>query len=83
MKVNKQAILELKEKGLTAKEISVKLKLPYASVFYHYDENKRKVTIKKNSLYQKKNKPKRGDAYREYQRKYHNERYWRLKEAGQ
>lgn len=75
MKVNKQAILELKEKGLTAKEISVKLKLPYASVFYHYDEDNRNNVIKKNAIYQKKNKPKRGDAYREYQRKYHKEWY--------
>jgi len=43
------------------------------------NEDYRKDKIKKQLEYQKKNPPKRGDNYRNYQREYQKKRYWEKK----
>jgi len=57
MKLTKKQInkiKELKEKGSTAKEISIELKIPTSTVQYHYDENNKNRQIKYQQEYQKK-----------------------------
>lgn len=73
-------ILKLKEEGKTTKQIAAELNLPYSTTFYHFSETRKLKAKTYQSDYQKRNKPKRGDKYRDYQRDYQNKRYWRLKE---
>ena len=82
MKLTKQQIKkieDLKKKGRTAKEVSKELNLNYQTVLYHYNPKVKEYKINYQREYQKKNKPVRDDKYREYQRIYHKERYWKLK----
>ena len=84
MKVTKEQVIrikKLKKKGLMQKEISKILNLKESTVSYYYSEGRKDKAIKYQKEYQKKNPPKRTDRLREYQRKYHKERYWRLKKT--
>ena len=67
----KEQILKLKNEGLTIKEISIKLNLPYSSVCYHFADRYKNRALNYQKEYQKNNKQKRGDEYRKYQREYH------------
>jgi hypothetical protein len=78
MKITKQTInkiKELKKKGKTPKEISIKLKLAYSLVLYHYSDDYRKKSIERNKKTQKENPRRNKENYKKYQRKYQNKRY--------
>jgi DNA-binding transcriptional ArsR family regulator len=81
MKITPEQIKQIKElySELNIKKISIKLNIPYSTVRYHLNEDYRKDKIKKQLEYQKKNPPKRGDNYRNYQREYQKKRYWEKK----
>lgn len=73
---NKQIekIKKLKELKQTPKDISIKLKIPYSTVLYHYSEEykfKTKQKAIKNNKKYKKDKIKN----KEYQKKYHKKKY--------
>ena len=84
MKLTKEQIKkigELKQEGISARKVSIELNLNYQTTLYYYNPKIKEYKIKYQKEYQKKNKPVRGDKYREYQRVYHNKRYWRLKDS--
>lgn len=81
MKLTTEQINKIKElkKTKTQKEIAILLKIPYATVSYHFSDERKQKAIAYQKKYQKKNPPKRGEKYNEYQRIYQKKRYWRLK----
>lgn len=86
MKITEQQIKkikDLKEEGTTQKVISKILELPTSTISYYSSKENRERASKYQKEYHKKNPQKRGDKYREYQRIYHNKRYWRLKDIKQ
>lgn len=71
----------LKEQGKRPIEISRELNLPYSTILYYCSSEYRKNKINDAKEYQKKNKPKRTDKLRAYQREYHKKYYQRKKEV--
>ncbi|MGN0422673.1 MAG: helix-turn-helix transcriptional regulator, partial [Lachnospiraceae bacterium] len=43
-KSKREIVLELKEQGLTAKEIAIRTGMNYGTVYYHYSSQKKEVS---------------------------------------
>lgn len=77
-KVTKEEIKQmekLQKEGNSILKIAKLMKRPYVTVRYYLDEEFRQKRIQNAKEYTKRNPVKRTDKLREYQRKYHNNRY--------